>query len=424
MGDLDRARSRGYGAPPASSEARPGGPPLRRALDWIRDFLRLEAAGGLLLLGAAALALLAANSPLAHLYERLLDTPFEIRLGSLALAKPLLLWIDDGLMAVFFLLVGLEIKREILEGELSSWNQASLPLFAAIGGMLAPALVYSLVNAGHPETAGGWAIPAATDIAFALGILSLAGKGVSSSLKVFLLALAIIDDLGAIVIIAVLYTSDLSLVSLVLAGVGLGGLFVLNRRGVVRIAPYMLVGVFIWVCVLESGVHATLAGVAVAFFIPLRTKGDAPSPLRHLERALHPWVAFGIMPLFAFANAGVSFAGMSLSSFAAPLPLGIAAGLFVGKQLGVFGASFLVVKIGLCRLPEAVRWRQLYGVALLTGIGFTMSLFIGSLAFESAHLEGPVRVGVLSGTLLSALAGSGVLWLVTRRGGDADPAPA
>jgi NhaA family Na+:H+ antiporter len=327
-------------------------------------------------------------------------------------------------MAVFFLLVGLEIKRELVDGELSSWNKASLPLIAAIGGMAVPAAVYAWINAGTPETIRGWAIPAATDIAFALGVLSLVGKRVPPALKIFLLALAIIDDLGAILVIAILFTAKLSLLSLGLAAVGLSGLFLLNRRGVTRLAPYMLVGAFIWVCVLKSGVHATLAGVAVAFFIPLRAEHeDGHSPLRHLEHTLHPWVAYWIMPLFAFANAGVSFAGMSPGSLLEPLSLGIAAGLFLGKQVGVFGLSFLAVKARICRLPDGVGWAALYGMALLTGIGFTMSLFIGTLAFEGPALAAGVRLGVLAGTLLSALAGFGVLRLVTRARAEASDEP-
>ncbi len=381
---------------------------VKRAVSAIREFLKLEAASGILLIGAALLALAIQNSPASWLYDALLSTPVAIKVGALEIAKPLLLWINDGLMAIFFLLVGLEIKRELVEGELSDWNRASLPAVGALGGMAVPALVYLAVNWSDPVTRGGWAIPAATDIAFALGILSLAGRSVPSSLKIFLLALAIIDDLGAIVIIALFYTSDLSVISLALAGLGIGGLMLLNLRGVSRLAPYILIGVVIWVCVLKSGVHATLAGVAVALCIPIRARdgdGEQREPLGHLEHALHPWVAFGIMPLFAFANAGVSFAGMSLASFLEPLPLGIALGLFLGKQVGVFGFSWIAVKAGLCRLPKGVTWAQFYGVALLTGIGFTMSLFIGTLAFDDPQYGVGVRLGVLSGSLVSAVLG-------------------
>lgn len=397
---------------------------IRRPVNLIREFLRLEAASGVLLLGSAALALVAANTPLDRLYAAFLDTPFTVKLGEAGLSKPLLLWINDGLMAVFFLLVGLEIKREIATGELSTWDRASLPVYAAIGGMAAPALVYAAINAGSPETLRGWAIPAATDIAFALGILSLAGRRAPAALKVFLLALAIIDDLGAIVIIAVFFTAELSLLSLGLAAAGLLVLLALNRRGVTRLAPYLLVGTVIWVCVLKSGVHATLAGVAVAFFVPLRAEdAEGRSPARHLEHILHPWVAFMIMPVFAFANAGVSLRGLSFEALVAPLPLGIAAGLFVGKQVGVFGTGWIAVKTGLCRLPAGVGWGSFYGVSLLTGIGFTMSLFIGTLAFESAEHTAGVRIGVIAGTLLASLAGAAVLKLASRSHSPPAPAP-
>ncbi|KZD12588.1 Na+/H+ antiporter NhaA [Oceanibaculum pacificum] len=378
----------------------------------LRDFLKTEAAGGIILLIAAVLALILVNSPLGWLYNMLLDTPVEVRIGALVIAKPLLLWINDGLMAIFFLLVGLEIKREILDGNLSSWAEASLPVIGAAGGMLAPALVYVAFNAGDPATLNGWAIPAATDIAFALGILALVGARAPTSLKVFLLALAIIDDLGAIIIIALFYTSDLSVVSLGLAAAAILVLALFNRLGVTRLTPYLLVGLFLWVCVLKSGVHATLAGVAIAFAIPLRAsqKGRQDiSPLEQLEHSLHPWVTFGIMPVFAFANAGVSLAGLSLADMLAPVPLGIAAGLFVGKQIGVFGFAYGAVKLGISRLPSDIGWVQFYGVALLTGVGFTMSLFIGTLAFSTPEHLADVRIGVLTGSFLSAVAGYAVL---------------
>lgn len=383
---------------------------LQRPIDLLRDFLRLEAASGLILILAAAAALLLSNSPLAWLYDALLATPLQIRLGALDIAKPLLLWINDGLMAVFFLLVGLEIKREVLEGQLSSRAQIMLPGFGAAGGMALPALVYVYFNWGDPVTLHGWAIPAATDIAFALGILSLVGSRAPTSLKAFLLALAILDDLGAIVIIALFYTADLSLASLGFAAVGLAALVAFNRVGVMRIAPYVLVGIFLWICVLKSGVHATLAGVALALAIPLRSKraGDEP-PLHAVEHALHPWVAFGIMPVFAFANAGVSLVGLPLASLFEPVPLGIAAGLFIGKQVGVLGLSWIGMRLGLCALPAGASWAQFYGVALLTGIGFTMSLFIGTLAFDDASYSAGVRIGVLTGSILSAVAGFAVL---------------
>jgi NhaA family Na+:H+ antiporter len=374
----------------------------------IKRFLALEAASGLLLMLAAALALLIANSPLAETYDALLSTRVSLLVNGEGLDKPLLLWINDGLMAIFFLLVGLEIKREVLSGELSGWSKATLPLLAALGGMMLPAAVYLAFN--WQEAPHGWAIPAATDIAFALGVLSLLGTRVPAALKVFLLALAIIDDLGAIVIIAFFYSSDLSLLSLLLAAGAIVGLLLLNRFGVRNLTAYLLVALFLWVCVLESGVHATLAGVVAAAFIPAnRRAGETDSPLDALEHRLHPWVAFGIMPLFAFANAGVSLAGVTLDALLQPLPLGIALGLFIGKQTGVFLFCFAAVRLRLASLPEGVSWRQLYGVALLTGIGFTMSLFIGTLAFADPAAGVPVRLGVLMGTLLSALAG--YLWL-------------
>jgi len=384
------------------------------AVERIREFLRMEASGGIILVVAAGVALLWANSPLGSWYEDLLGLPVAVQFGAAKLAKPLLLWINDGLMAIFFLLVGMEIKREVLQGELSSVTTASLPAIAAVGGMAAPAAIYVLLNAGDPTALRGWAIPAATDIAFAVGVLALLGRHAPPSLKIFLLALAILDDLGAIVIIAAFYTADLSLAALALAGAGIIGLVVLNVAGVQRLGGYILLGAFLWVCVLKSGVHATLAGVVTAFAIPLSARpgeSEDTSPLHRLEHALHPWVAFGILPLFAFANAGVSLAGMSLSTLAEPVPLGIAAGLFVGKQLGVLLATWAAVRLGVGSLPEGATWKQFYGMALLTGIGFTMSLFIGTLAFETADQVVAVRIGVIGGSLLSALAGYAVLWL-------------
>jgi Na+:H+ antiporter, NhaA family len=383
-------------------------------LDRLRAFLALETASGFLLLAAALLALLLSNSPLAGLYVGLLEISFGISLGSYELIKPLLLWVNDGLMAIFFLLVGLEIKREILEGELSSPAQAALPVIAAIGGMAVPAAVYLFINRHSPETMAGWAIPSATDIAFALAVLSLLGSRVPSSLKVFLLALAIIDDLGAIIIIALFYSADLSALSLGLAAVALAGLWLLNRRGVMRLAPYMLLGIFLWLCVLKSGVHATLSGVAVALFVPLgKPDRKADSPLLRAEHGLHPWVGFCIMPLFAFANAGVALGGLTLSALTQPVTLGSALGLFLGKQVGVMLAVFLGVALGLCRRPMGANWGQVYGVAILTGIGFTMSLFIGSLAFPDPAMADEVRLGVLAGSAASAVMGYCVLRLTS-----------
>ncbi|MGE4545941.1 MAG: Na+/H+ antiporter NhaA [Pedobacter sp.] len=384
----------------------------------IRDFLKLESSSGLILIGAMLLALICANSPLSILYDGLLQTSVEIHIGALHLAKPLLLWINDGLMAVFFLLVGLEVKREILEGELSSLPQIAMPGIAALGGMVVPAVIYAGINWSNPATMQGWAIPAATDIAFALGVMALLGKRVPGPLKLFLLTLAILDDLGAIVIIALFYTADLSVFSLVMAAIAVAGLAVLNRLGVTRIAAYVVLGVFLWVCVLKSGVHATLAGVVLAFAIPLRARDQhGHSPLRHLEHNLHPWAAFGILPVFAFANAGVSLAGLSPGDLFTPLPLGIAAGLFVGKQLGIVSFSWIGVKLGLARLPQGISWSEFHGMAVLCGIGFTMSLFIATLALGNA---GPAtgdaaRLGVLLGSLVSSVSGYYLLRRATRK---------
>ena len=374
--------------------------------------LHHEAAGGALLIMSAVAALVLDNSPLAWLYDGLLATPVVIQIGALLIDKPLLLWINDGLMAIFFFVVGLEIKRELLEGRLSSWQQASLPAIAAVGGMLVPALIYVALNAGDPVALNGWAIPAATDIAFALGVLALLGNRVPPALKVFLLALAILDDLGAIIIIALFYTADLSLASLAIGGIGAAILVGMNLAGVTRIAPYLLIGLIMWVCVLKSGVHATLAGVVIALTIPLSARdAQGRSPLRHLEGALHPWVVFCIMPVFAFANAGVALTGLSLADVFAPVPLGIALGLFIGKQVGVLGFAWLGTRLGLCRMPDGVGWSQAYGVALLAGIGFTMSLFIGTLAFPDPEYATAVRLGVLYGSTLSAVLGYLVLRL-------------
>ena len=376
----------------------------------LSDLLHHEAAGGVILMSAAALALVLDNSPLAWLYDALLATPVVIQISTLVIDKPLLLWINDGLMAIFFFLVGLEIKRELIWGRLSSWQQASLPAVAAVGGMLIPAAIYVAINAGDETALRGWAIPAATDIAFALGVLALLGSRVPTTLKVFLLALAILDDLGAIVIIALFYSADLSLTSLAIGAVGAAVLLTMNVLGVVRIAPYLLIGLIMWVCVLKSGVHATLAGVVIALTIPLRVRAtEGPSPLERLEDALHPWVIFGVMPVFAFANAGVALGNISFADLVAPIPLGIALGLFIGKQIGVLGFAWLGVKLGLCRLPSGVGWLQVYGVALLAGIGFTMSLFIGTLAFSDAEHAAAVRLGVLCGSILSAVLGYVVL---------------
>ncbi|MET0192404.1 MAG: Na+/H+ antiporter NhaA [Hyphomicrobiaceae bacterium] len=388
-------------------------PHVRDRLKGALAFFHHEAAAGLVLMAAALAALLIDNSPLSWLYSLFLDTPVAVRVGPLSLDKPLLLWINDGLMAVFFFLVGLEIKRELVQGELSTISQATLPALAAVGGMAVPALIYVAINAGDPTGLKGWAIPAATDIAFAVGVLALLGNRVPSSLKIFLLALAILDDLGAIIIIALFYTDNLSLLSLALAAAGIAVLWTLNWRGVTRLAPYLLTGVVIWICVLKSGVHATLAGVVVAFAIPLASRNEGePTLLEQLEESLHPWIAFGVLPLFAFANAGVSLQGLSLAKLLEPVPLGIALGLFIGKPIGIFGVSWLAIRSGLAAKPEGASWLQILGVGLLGGIGFTMSLFIGTLAFDEADKAAQLRLGVLAGSLLSATAGYLLLRLI------------
>ena len=380
-------------------------------------FFEHEASGGIILMLAAAIALTLDNSPLSWLYDRLLSTPVAVKIGALSIDKPLLLWINDGLMAIFFFLVGLEIKREIMEGRLSSTQKAALPFIAAVGGMLVPAIIYIALNQNDPEALKGWAIPAATDIAFALGVLALLGSRVPVALKVFLLALAIIDDLGAIIIIALFYTSDLSVSVLGIAALGIAVLAYLNYRGVQRAAPYLVTGLIIWVCVLKSGVHATLAGVIIALFIPLNSQetDEHKSPLKQIEHGLAPWVAFGIMPIFAFANAGVSLQGLSFSVLFSGIPLGIVAGLFIGKQVGIMSFVWVSVKLGISRLPDGCTWLQVYGVSLLAGIGFTMSLFIGTLAFSDPEHAAAVRIGVLTGSTLSGILGYLVLRIALNR---------
>lgn len=404
----------------------------RRSRELVRRFINLEASGGILLMAAAALALLIANSPAADLYSRFLALPFEVRFGPLELAKPLLLWINDGLMAIFFLLVGLEVKREIRAGELSRPSQVVLPGVAAIGGIVLPALLYLWFNRADPVARSGWAIPAATDIAFALGILYLLGKRIPLTLKLFLMTVAIFDDLAAIVIIALFYSGDLSLTALGLAAVALLFLFLLNRRNLQQPAAYVIIGFFLWAFVLKSGVHATLAGVALAFSIPIAAgKGEGGDPdagngnrhnhhphslLHEMEHRLHPWVAYVILPIFAFANAGVPLAGIPLSALTGNIPLGIIAGLFLGKQLGVFGSSWLAIRLGLAQRPAGVSWQHLYGVSVLAGVGFTMSLFISSLAFEHTgeYNLNLARLGILVASLLAAVAG----YLILRLSGD------
>lgn len=381
----------------------------------IRDFLGTEAAGGLILIAAAVFAVLFASSPFAAIYEALKSVPVAVTVGGYGLAKPLLEWVNDGLMALFFFLVGLEIKREILRGELSDISKALLPVAAALGGMILPALIYLAMTRGDGEAVKGWAVPAATDIAFALGVLSLLGARIPQSLKVLLAALAVIDDLGAIVIIAIFYTNDLSWLSLGIAGIAVAVLAFLNLSGVRRIAPYVLVGLVCWVAVLKSGVHATLAGVVTAMAVPMAKEGDAAGPLEHLEHILHPWIAFLVLPLFGFLNAGVSLSHLDFGGPVAPVTLGVVAGLFAGKQLGVFGAIALVVKTGLAPKPAGANWLQIYGLAALAGIGFTMSLFIGELAFGRGAYDAELRLGILAASVASALFGYVMLRLPARK---------
>jgi len=382
----------------------------------IRNFLKMESAGGIVLMAAAVLALIAANTGAAGLYSYLIETPVEVRVGGLHIAKPLFLWVNDGLMAIFFFLVGLELKREFLEGELSQASNIVLPAVGAIGGMAAPVAVYFFVNQDDPAGFNGWAIPAATDIAFALGILSLLGSRVPVSLKVFLVSLAIFDDLGAIVIIAIFYSGDLSSSAMVVAAACLVALTMMNRRNVMSVSSYVFVGVIMWVAVLKSGVHATLAGVALAAFIPMRDPDRSDySPLRELEHDLHQVVAFGVLPMFAFVNAGINFSGIGLEDVVHKVPLGIAAGLFIGKQFGIFLLCFAAIKLGIARLPDGANWGSLYGVSILCGVGFTMSLFVGSLAFENVLVNQEAvfdeRIGITLGSLLSGIMGYVVLHL-------------
>ncbi|EPL3989870.1 Na+/H+ antiporter NhaA [Providencia stuartii] len=379
----------------------------------IRKFLRLEAAGGLLLIIAAIVALIMANSPAQGLYQQFLDIPISVKISSLELDKPLILWINDFLMAIFFLVVGLEVKRELLEGSLAGKDKAIFPAVAALGGMLAPALIYLLFNGADDITRQGWAIPAATDIAFALGVMALLGKRVPTELKVFLLALAIIDDLGVIVIIAFFYTSSLSLVALGLAALCVTLLVIMNWRRVENTAAYLVIGLILWVCILKSGVHATLAGVIVGFLIPLHGTNNT-KPSEELEHVLHPWVAYMILPIFAFANSGVQLNGVTFDGLMSTLPLGVAAGLLFGKPLGIFLFSWISVKLGFAKLPESINLRQVFAVSVLCGIGFTMSIFITGLAFDGLDDSYSTysRLGILLGSTLAAFLGYFLLKVV------------
>jgi len=373
----------------------------------INDFLKLEAASGIILMFAALLAIIAANTSLSVYYDLLLDVPVTVAVGSFEISKPLLLWINDGLMAMFFFLVGLELKREFLEGDLSQPGQIMLPAIGAIGGMLVPAFCYVALNYDDPAAINGWAIPTATDIAFALGILAIVGAKVPLQLKIFLTSLAIFDDLGAIIVIAIFYTEQLSMTSLVISAAMIIILWGLNRKNITDTSPYIFFGLVLWVAVLKSGVHATLAGVILAFFIPIKGKAGEPSPLKSLEHNLHAMVAFIILPIFAFANAGVNLGGIGFDDVISPVPLGIILGLFIGKQIGVFGFCFIAIKLGLAKLPTNVNWRLLYGASLLCGVGFTMSLFIGSLAFEQSgeNLIYQDRLGIIIGSVISGVLG-------------------
>ncbi len=381
-------------------------------MGFLRRLSQHEAFGGILLICAALAALAVANSPLEPAYDGMLNARLSITLNGSGLSKPLILWINDGLMAIFFFLIGLELKREVLEGKLRNPADIALPGFAALGGMIAPALVFVLVNWGNPATLAGWAIPAATDIAFALGVLALLGKRAPPSLKIFLLTLAILDDLGAILIIALFYTTEIKLEYLALALLPLAGLVWMNWRGTPRVAPYVLLGTVLWVLVLKSGVHATLAGVMTGLLLPLKDRYGG-SPLHIVEQGLSPYVTMLIVPLFAFANSGVILGQLSLSDLTAPVPLGVSLGLVLGKQIGVFGTVALMVRLGLARLPEGASWRHIWGIACLAGIGFTMSLFIGGLSYADPSLLNQVRLGVLAASLISAVLGYIVLRFFT-----------
>jgi len=372
----------------------------------IKKIIHHESFGGGLLVGAALIAMILANSPASPLYHFLLELPVQVSVGDFAIAKPLILWVNDGLMALFFLLVGLEIKREMLDGNLSSPEQIILPGIAAAAGIAFPALIYVFFNLPDEVGIRGWAIPSATDIAFALGVFSLFGTRLPISLKLFLLSVAIFDDIGAIVIIALFYSTDLSTMSLMVAIAGLVILFILNRCRVNNLVPYLVIGLVVWTAVLKSGVHATLAGFAIAWFIPLKLiDSDGNEMLADLEHGLEPWIAFFVLPIFAFANAGVDLSNIGFNDLLSPITLGIALGLFLGKQIGIFGICWLVIKLKLTKLPANSNWLQFYGVCLLCGIGFTMSLFIGTLAFQDQGLayQTDVKLGVLLGSLLSAV---------------------
>ena len=384
----------------------------------IREFLHLESASGILLLGALVIVLVIANSPLYVYYNAFIHIPLQIRIGDLDLNKPIQLWMNEGLMALFFMLLALEMKREILAGELSTPARVALPFIAAAGGIVVPIIVYFMVVGANSRNAAGWAIPTTTDVALVLGLLALLGKRVPANLKLFFIALSIVDDIVAVVLIAVFYSHDISLISLLIALLGILLLIILNYKGVMRISVYFIVGLVIWVAVLKSGVHATLAGIAVGFLVPLRNKKNPDySPLKYLEHLLNPGIAYLIVPLFVFMNAGVPFTSSGSVSVLHPIPMGIALGLFIGKQIGIFSATFLAVKLGFSKLPTDINWTQIYGIAVLSGIGFTMSLFIASLAFKMGAVGIASRQGILLGSFLSTLLGLPILYFAGRKAG-------
>lgn len=386
---------------------------INKQESFISNFFKLESSSGILLMLAAILAIIFANTALHNYYDLLLSTPVEVRIGAFEIAKPLLLWINDGLMAIFFFLVGLELKRELIEGELSDKRNIILPGVAAIGGMLVPALIYIYFNHNNPTALQGWAIPAATDIAFALGVLTLLGSRVPTSIKIFLTSLAIFDDIGAIIIIAIFYTANISVTALVISAICIAILAWMNKQNNDSTSMYIAVGVVMWAALLKSGVHATLAGVVLAMFIPLKSKNNPEfSPLKNMEQDLHSVVAFFVLPVFAFANAGINLSGVGAEQLLHGVPMGIALGLFLGKQLGVFGFCWIAIKLNLAKLPGDISWSSLYGVSALCGIGFTMSLFIGSLAFEETNVDQIFndRLGIIIGSLLSGIMGYLILF--------------
>lgn len=382
----------------------------------IREFMETESASGVVMIVFAVLAIIAANSPFSALYKEFVSSPISFGFQDEVVSEPLKNWVKDILMVFFFFIIGLELKREVCEGFLSKRDQILLPFFAAVGGMAVPALIFFLFNHNYPETTHGWAIPSATDIAFALAILTLLGKNIPPAVKIFLLAVAIFDDLGAIIVIALFYNSGLAIQPILLAAGVIAALIALNRSHITVMTPYMLLGILLWFCFYHSGIHTTLAGVLVALMIPMRDPVDPKdSPLNRCMHFLHPWVSFLVLPIFAFTSAGVDLKGLTLSSFMQPLPLGIALGLFIGKQIGIFGTSFLLIKTKLVAMPDAAGWRHLYAVSIIAGIGFTMSLFIGMLAFSDPQLQEMVKVGVIGGSLSCILWGALILKIFVRR---------